>query len=496
MLKEPSKTFAKILAATQSSSTSAQEIGKIVCSDAGLSTTVLRIANSRQQGMGREVLDADRATMLLGATVIRHVTLIHELVKCANTEALKDKEKLSFWEDCLRRASAANLLAHRYGAVHPDMAFAVGFSLEIGRLELLSEGFQTTQNFGNVRTLSGDERVKTEELHFGRTHYEAFIKATEEWSLPEVLLNALEKHHDDPQTIRDESAQPLTTFIARWADTAAEVFSAKNPEHAFSTALEILQTETGMSKEEVEHFFDQISLQTMAYANVLSLAVDTQPTLKKLLSDAQAIKSPESMSKDELLTYVEKLLVHQEELEEELQELRSNVLSMTQFDTLTGLPSRRHFMMNLRQEVVRARRYERPLALVILDIDEFTEFNAKNGQEAGDISLRNASRILERIMRDSDFLARSGGDEFVFLLPETDSTGGRIFAERVRACMEGLKVDIENKRLRVSACVCGISLNELPEHHNDHEALYATALRAVKKLRERGPNRVSWIDTE
>jgi diguanylate cyclase (GGDEF)-like protein len=496
MLKEPSKTFAKILAATQSSSTSAKEIGKIVCSDARLSTTVLRIANSRQQGKGREVLEADRATLLLGATVIRHIALIHELVECAKTDDLKDKEKIKFWEDCLRRASAANLLAHRYGAVHPDMAFAVGFSLEIGRLELLSDGFQTTQNFGSVRTLTGAERVETEKLHFGRTHYQAFIKATAEWSLPEVLLNALEKHHDDPQTIRDESAQPLTTFIARWADAAAEVFSAKNPENAFSIALKMLQTETGMSKEEVEHFFDQISLQTMAYSNVLSLGVGTQPSLKKLLSDAKARKSPETMSKEELLNYVGNLLIHQEEIEEELQELRSNVLSMSQFDPLTGLPSRGNFMMNLRQEVARARRYERPLALVILDIDEFTEFNAQKGQEAGDICLRNASRILERIMRDSDFLARSGGDEFVFLLPETDSTGGRIFAERVRACIEGLKIDIENKRLRVSACVCGISLNELPQHNNDHEALYAAALRAVKKLRERGPNRVSWIDTE
>jgi diguanylate cyclase (GGDEF)-like protein len=496
MLKKPSKTFTEILTVTQSSTVSAKQIAKIVSSDPGLSRTVLRVANARQHGIGREVLEPQRATMLLGTTAIRHVALIHELAHCAASVELKEQEKLAFWEDCLRRASAANLLAHRYGAVHPDMAFAVGFALEMGRIELLSEGFQTIQNFGLVRTLTGAERLEAEIQHFGRSHLQAFLTSTEEWGLPEILRNALEQHHLDPQSIREEASQPLTTFIARWADISAEVFSAKNTKNAFENALVLLQEETGMSPAEIEEFFDQIALQTIAYARVLGLPIDPQPPLKKLLLDAAAQKSPESMSKDQLLGFVGTLLVRQDELEDELQGLRANVLSMTQFDPLTGLPSRGHFMMSLRQEVTRARRYERPLALVILDIDEFTELNAKNGQEAGDESLRTASRTLERIMRDCDFLARSGGDEFVFLLPETDATGGRIFAERVRACMEGLKVDIENKRLRVSACVCGISLADLPRDQTDHEVLYAAALRAVKKLRERGPNRVSWVEAQ
>jgi diguanylate cyclase (GGDEF)-like protein len=496
MLKNPSPTFTEILAVTQSSTVSAKQIGKIVSKDPSLAKTVLRVANSRQHGIGREVLDADRATLLLGATSIGHVALIHELVSCAAKVELKDREKLAFWEDCLRRASAANILAHRFGTVHPDMAFAIGFSLELGRIELLVEGFHSTQNFGPVRTLTGTERVEAEIQHFGRTHFQAFLEKTEEWGLPEVLLNALEQHHLDPQSIRDEASRPLTTFIARWSDIAAEVFSAKNPISAFAIAQTLLQDETGMSEPEVAHFFDQIALQTIAYSSVLSLPIDPQPTLQKLLSEAKGKKNPDSMSKDQLVGLVGTLLVRQDELEDELQELRANVLSMTQFDTLTGLPSRGHFMVNLRQEVARARRYDRPLALVILDMDEFTELNAKNGQEAGDESLRTASRTLERIMRDCDFLARSGGDEFVFLLPETDGIGGRIFAERVRACMEGLKVDLDNKRLRVSACVCGISLEDLTGEQDDHEVLYAVALRAVKKLRERGPNRVSWVETQ
>jgi diguanylate cyclase (GGDEF)-like protein len=238
---------------------------------------------------------------------------------------------------------------------------------------------------------------------------------------------------------------------------------------------------------------DQVSLQTMNYANVFSLPLSAQPTLEKILDDAKTREDPSSMSKEELVNLVSNLQVEMDELEEEMQELRSQLLSMTQFDSLTGLPSRGHFMVSLRQEVARARRYERPLSLVILDMDEFTEFNAKHGQTAGDVSLQSASLILQKVVRDCDFLARSGGDEFAVVLPETDSAGGRLFAERVRACMESLKVDVDGKRLPVSACVIGINLNSMPLD-SDHEVFYAAALRGVKKLRQRGPNRVSWVD--
>ena len=185
--------------------------------------------------------------------------------------------------------------------------------------------------------------------------------------------------------------------------------------------------------------------------------------------------------------------MHIHELEEELQELRAQLLSLSQFDPMTGLPSRGHFMVNLRQEVARARRYDRPLSLVVVDIDEFTEFNARNGQTAGDHALQDSAKVLRRVVRDSDFLARSGGDEFVVILPETDAAGGRVFAERLRACLESLKLDVLGKRLPISACVTGVHLAALAETA-DHEIFYAMALKGVKKLRTRGPNRVSWVD--
>ena len=253
------------------------------------------------------------------------------------------------------------------------------------------------------------------------------------------------------------------------------------------------QEEAGLIETEVEQLIDQLALQTMTYASLLNLELPSQPNLQKLLQQNEDEKDLTQLDREALLEHVEVMQVHITELEEELQELRAQLLSLSQFDPMTGLPSRGHFMVNLRQEVARARRYDRPLSLVVVDIDEFTEFNAKYGQTAGDHALQDAAKILRRVVRDSDFLARSGGDEFVVILPETDASGGRVFAERLRACLESLKLDVHGKRIPINACVTGAHLAALPES-SDHEVFYAATLKGVKKLRTRGPNRVSWVD--
>ena len=493
MFSEPSPTLNAVLHVTHSSTSSLRDIGKLVAEDEGLSDIVLRFANFRQVGIGREVDDIHRAALLLGANSIRYIAVVHELMGRASQIALKEKTAVAFWEDCVRRGAAAVLLANRYGAVHPDTAFAIGFTLEFGRLILITEASLGALPYSEVRRLCGEERLEAEVSYYGGTHHETLLAHTEAWKLPTALTDAVSRHQDDAEVIRQKSFSPLATFIARWSNAAAEVFTAANPKAAFSDLVDLLAEEAGLIETEVEQLIDQLALQTMTYANLLNLELPIQPNLQKLLQENDEEQDFSSMDRETLLEHVEVMQVHIGELEEELQELRAQLLSLSQFDPMTGLPSRGHFMINLRQEVARARRYDRPLSLVVVDIDEFTEFNAKYGQTAGDHALQDAAKILRRVVRDSDFLARSGGDEFVVILPETDAAGGRVFAERLRACLESLKLDVHGKRIPISACVTGVHLAALTES-GDHEVFYATVLKGVKKLRKRGPNRVSWVD--
>lgn len=105
-------------------------------------------------------------------------------------------------------------------------------------------------------------------------------------------------------------------------------------------------------------------------------------------------------------------------------------------DGLTGLYVHRYFQIRLREELSRSLRHGRPLALVLCDVDHFKEVNDRHGHQTGDVVLREVARILRSSLRDVDVAARYGGEEMAVILPETDTAGARVVAERIRAAIE------------------------------------------------------------
>jgi diguanylate cyclase (GGDEF)-like protein len=101
-------------------------------------------------------------------------------------------------------------------------------------------------------------------------------------------------------------------------------------------------------------------------------------------------------------------------------------------DSLTGLYNRHFFNEMLQREVKRASRYQHSLALLLMDVDDFKMVNDTHGHLQGDVVLKMVAEALSEHLRQSDVLARFGGDEFVVMLPETDEEGARAAAEKIR----------------------------------------------------------------
>jgi two-component system, cell cycle response regulator len=101
-------------------------------------------------------------------------------------------------------------------------------------------------------------------------------------------------------------------------------------------------------------------------------------------------------------------------------------------DMLTGLLNRRAFLDAIERERARSDRHAFPLSLLLVDVDHFKRVNDGRGHAAGDAVLRGIARVLSRVARKSDFVARWGGEEFVVALPQTSEAGARVAAERVR----------------------------------------------------------------
>jgi diguanylate cyclase (GGDEF)-like protein len=166
-------------------------------------------------------------------------------------------------------------------------------------------------------------------------------------------------------------------------------------------------------------------------------------------------------------------------------EQRFKKLSIT--DGLTGIFNSRHFFNRLKNEIERTNRYAHSLSLLILDLDNFKNYNDCYGHVAGDEILAKTGKILRKSLRKSDSAYRYGGEEFAVILPETTGDEAMYFAERIRQSIEKQAIIIKiEKNLSVTASI-GIA------QYKTGEQLSAFVKRADENMytaKNEGNNRV------
>ncbi len=169
------------------------------------------------------------------------------------------------------------------------------------------------------------------------------------------------------------------------------------------------------------------------------------------------------------------------------QDLRKILELESRRDFLTSLPNRRAFEERLVEELPRAVRYERPLSLLILDIDNFKIVNDSLGHQWGDVVLRNVAEILGHRKRPSDFAARVGGEEFAVILSETALDAAVDAGNRLRREIGEHPVETPKGSLSVTV---SIGASSHTGNFPDAEQLYAEADKALYLAKARGKNRV------
>ncbi|MBV9080050.1 MAG: diguanylate cyclase [Elusimicrobia bacterium] len=215
----------------------------------------------------------------------------------------------------------------------------------------------------------------------------------------------------------------------------------------------------------------------------LSLLLDGIRSFTRGKSDVQIPK----IGKDELGELQEAFNEMSRELDVERKRLRNE----SQSDALTGLFNMRYFRSQLVDEFSRSQRYSRPLTLLMIDVDHFKAYNDRNGHPAGDIVLKEVSRILIRNVRGTDIVARYGGEEFVVLLPETPLDAGTSVAEKVRKAVEEHYFPFAGSKLGERLTV-SIGIASYPDSHiSSDQDLIEASDKALYGAKRAGRNRVS-----
>ena len=163
---------------------------------------------------------------------------------------------------------------------------------------------------------------------------------------------------------------------------------------------------------------------------------------------------------------------------------------LAETDALTGLYNQRYFHETLRREVMRAQRYERKLALIVFDLDDFKSINDQVGHLAGDRVLAQAADRLREAVRNVDVACRIGGDEFAVILPESSAEDADQLYRRVHNLMRGTALGTDEERLRISAGIAEL------QHGDTAAGIFERADGALYRAKDLGKDRADIARTE
>lgn len=151
-------------------------------------------------------------------------------------------------------------------------------------------------------------------------------------------------------------------------------------------------------------------------------------------------------------------------------------------DALTGLHNRRWLNERLVECMENCRRHHEKLAVIMLDIDGFKAINDEHGHLAGDKTLIAVAATVREICRTTDYCVRWGGEEFLIVLPHTDSKGARILAERLRRAIDQMTFPV------VGHVTCSFGVTEISGPVPDHQTLIQNADKALYLAKDSGKN--------
>jgi diguanylate cyclase (GGDEF)-like protein len=161
---------------------------------------------------------------------------------------------------------------------------------------------------------------------------------------------------------------------------------------------------------------------------------------------------------------------------------------MATLDGLTGLYNKRALSEIAAQKLKSAKRFQKPLSLLICDIDHFKRVNDTYGHDVGDVVIKGVADVLKRVKRDTDAVGRFGGEEFVIVCEETDERGAEQLGERIRTELASVKFHSELGMLQVT---CSVGVAPCPAAGHTWEQLFKATDEALYTSKRGGRNRVT-----
>ena len=467
------------------------ELEEIISIDPVLMTKMLKVANSGVFACNGEITNVKQGMSMLGADIIKNIALSFVIVAELNNNEHTDFDFDHFWRRSVTAAVSAELLSKTLQYKNDDI-FVSALLHDLGMLVIsLTKGNEYNTLLKEAR-LSDIDLIDLEKDKYGFNHQQVGYALLTSWHLPDSVSEPILYHHQPestPETCR-KSAE-----ILYLADQLSAI--CNEPETAEKARL--------LQQRLVEHFsvdetqalklLDAAATNSCEMIGVFELDPGDIKPYSLLLKEANTEFEKLHLSNDQMVLEMKEAKEKAERLAHELQDANSHLKKLVYRDGLTGLYNHRYFQESLGNELARAARYNSSVSLILFNIDFFKKVNDSYGYPAGDLILINIANAVNSSVRFSDIVARYGGNEFAVILPETNTAGVKVFAARVRRCIEGIATLVEGQLIYVTISV-GATTYSMEQSGVTKNILIETANRGLYLSKKNGRNQVTILKPE
>ncbi len=464
-----------------------RRLAEVIEKDPALVARLLRTVNSSYYGRSQKIATVNQALVTLGMHSVKTLVLGFSLVETLRDCAAAGFDHRRYWRHSFHTACAARNLARATRISEADELFVGGLLSGIGMLVMDAT---LGRRYGDVcrKVPSHVDQASMEMDAFGTHHGEVGGFMAQKWKLPAELAGPI-AWHVEPYKAPDEQTSRLARLIFV-AERCADVFVDPEPAPAISDVRQYLVELQGEATEGwADSLLSTIGQSTSEAAAAFEFNIGPEIRYEKILRDAnEALVELTLATRHEADSMQKK--AHQLELafqarERAMQALRERATT----DSLTGLANRAEFDRFLAEELANAAEAERPLALVMIDLDSFKQLNDTHGHPAGDAVLRHVGLLLRSAVTNEDLAARYGGEELALVLPNVNRASAGALAEHLRRTLAGHPIDVGGAKVVVTASF-GVVAYEPQSLMDQPELLVRAADRALYHAKQSGRNRV------